>query len=166
MMSRNLSIIKERLRNDSTLPERTELCIDQIMNLLEFCLTITYFQYDGEYYQQLERASMGSPASPIVANLFMENFERKALALFTTPIKFWGRYVDDTIVIIKRHLIDDFTTHISSLHPSIKFTMEMEENGKIPVLDVLIAPDQQGQLRFQVYRKLILEYRRQKHGSR
>ena len=149
----SLSIIKERLRNDSTLPEPTKLSIDQIMNLLEFCLTTTYFQYDGEYYQQLEGASMGSPVSPIVANLFMEDFKRKALASLTTPIKFWGRYVDDTIVIIKRHFIDDFTAHINLLHPSIKLTMEMEENGKIPVLDVLIARDQQGQLRFQVHRK-------------
>ena len=78
---------------------------------------------------------------------------RKALESFSTPIEFWGRYVDDTIVIIKRHLIDDFTAHINWLHPSIKFTMDMEENGKISVLDVLMARDQQGQLRFEVHRK-------------
>ena len=96
---------------------------------------------------------MGSPVSPIVANLFMEDFERKALASFTAAIKFWGRYVDDTLVIIKKRLIESFTAHINSQHPAIKFTMESEENGKIPVLDVLIARDEQGQLSFQVYRK-------------
>ncbi|XP_071476530.1 uncharacterized protein [Diadema antillarum] len=149
----SLSIIKERLRNDTSLVDRAELSVEQIMNLLEYCLTTTYFQYDGEFYQQLENAAMGSPVSPITANLFMEDFESKALKSYPVPPKFWGRYVDDTIVVIKKDQIDQFTDHINSQHSSIKFTMEREENGQIPVLDVLISRNQEGRLSFSVYRK-------------
>ncbi|XP_071491393.1 uncharacterized protein [Diadema antillarum] len=153
LVKESLSIIKERLRNDTSLMDRTELSVEQIMNLLEYCLTTTYFQYDGEFYQQLEGAAMGSPVSPITANLFMEDFESKTLKSYPVPPKFWGRYVDDTIVVIKEDQIDQFTDHINSQHSSIKFTMEREENGQIPVLDVLISRNQEGRLSFSVYRK-------------
>ena len=123
------------------------------MSLLEYCLTTTYFQYDGQFYRQLEGAAMGSPVSPITANLFMEDFETKALASYPNPPRFWGRYVDDTLVIglIKFDQIDvSFTTHINSQHPAIKLGSGY---NKIPVLDVLIVRDDTGQLSFQVYRK-------------
>jgi hypothetical protein len=35
-------------------------------------------------YRQREGAAMGSPVSPIVANLFMENFEQRVMT--TAPI--------------------------------------------------------------------------------
>ena len=37
---------------------------------------------------------MGSPISPIVANLYVEYFEQKALNTASTP-RLWCRYVDD-----------------------------------------------------------------------
>ena len=83
----------------------------------------------------------------------MEDFETKALASYPNPPRFWGPYVDDTLVIIKSDQIDSFTTHINSQHPAIKFTIEKEVDNKIPVLDVLIVRDDTGQLSFQVYRK-------------
>ena len=46
-------------------------------------LNYTCFVFQGQYYEQIEGAAMGSPLSPIVANIFMEYFETKALE--TTP---------------------------------------------------------------------------------
>ncbi|XP_046393718.1 uncharacterized protein LOC124161442 [Ischnura elegans] len=48
-------------------------------NLVEFCLRKTYFTWNGQMYEQTEGASMGSPLSPVVANLFMEKFEAEAM---------------------------------------------------------------------------------------
>ena len=50
-------------------------------------LNSTSFVYQGQFYQQLEGAAMGSPLSPIVANIFMEKFEEEALATTHTPTK-------------------------------------------------------------------------------
>ena len=71
-------IVKQRLQQDNTLPQRTSMSIPQITSLLEFCLTNTYFLFQGKYYEQVQGAAMGSPISPLIANIFMEEFEVKA----------------------------------------------------------------------------------------
>ena len=45
---------------------------------------------------------MGSPVSPVVANVCMEIIEDSALCILTVPPKIWKRYVDDSFVIIKK----------------------------------------------------------------
>ena len=61
------------------------MSVNNITCLLEFCLKSTYFTYQGKYYEQLEGAAMGSPISPIVTNLYMENFEEKAISTAPHP---------------------------------------------------------------------------------
>ena len=68
-----LDIIKERLANDQDLHKRTTMSVNQIIKLLEFCLNGTSFVYQGQFYQQIEGVAMGSPLSPIVANIYMDH---------------------------------------------------------------------------------------------
>ena len=80
-----LNIIKDLLEKDEKLNDRTALLVQDIIELLGFCLHNTYFSFQNKFYEQIESAAMGSPVSPIVANLFMEDFERKALASDSHP---------------------------------------------------------------------------------
>ena len=64
-----LKVIKDLLEKDPTLKERTVLPVEDITLLLEFCLKNTYFSFQGQFYEQVKGAAMGSPVSPIVANL-------------------------------------------------------------------------------------------------
>ena len=46
---------------------------------------------------------MGSPCSPVVANIYMEYFENMALGPeLPVPVKDWKRYVDDVFSIIPK----------------------------------------------------------------
>ena len=65
-----LNVIRKKLEEDRLLKKRTLLAVDDIMQLLEFVLTTTYFKFDGQLYQQKFATAMGSPVSPIVANLW------------------------------------------------------------------------------------------------
>ena len=80
-----LKIIRDLLDKDHTLKERTVLAVNDIILLLEFCLKNTYFSFQDQFYEQVEGAAMGSPVSSIVANLYMEHLEQKALSIAPTP---------------------------------------------------------------------------------
>ena len=153
-IDKSLEIIYNKLVSDEDLSTRTTLTPTQIRDLLEICLKTTYFQFDNVIYTQVEGAAMGSPVSPIVANLFMEWFEEHALQTFPYEVTFWRRYVDDTIVALCDSLVEPLTTHINSIDPSIKFTREEEnEDHALPMLDTVTTRDAQGNLSFTVYRK-------------
>ena len=92
------------------------MSIQQIVQLLEFCLTNSYFLFQGKYYEQVKGAAMGSSISPLIANLFMEEFEVKALNSCPHPPSLWLQFVDDTFVINKAEhsqpLLQQINPHI------------------------------------------------------
>ena len=98
---------------------------------------------------------MGSPLSPVIANIFMEQFETRALE--KTPLKprCWKRFVDDTFVVQPhpKDTLVSFLNHLNSHSPHIQFTMEFEQNNSLPFLDLLVTRNDNGSLSHQVYRK-------------
>ena len=149
-----LKILEKLLKEDTGLQNRTAMSIKHIMDLLEFCPRSTYFTYQGKYYEQVERAAMGSPISTIVANLYMENFELRALNTSPNPPLMWKRFVDDTFVVMKKAHKEEFMTHLNSVDNSIQFTTEEPRpDGSLPFLDILITPDKDGRLDTTGYRK-------------
>ena len=149
-----LNIIKEKFANDTALHQRTSMTIDHITTLLEFCMRSTSFVFQGQYYQQMEGAAMGSPLSPIVANIFMESFEQQTLDTAPHPPSLWKRYVDDTFVIQEEQHQEEFLQHINSIDPNIRFTAETTRaDGSMPFLDTLVTPQSDGSLATTVYRK-------------
>ena len=87
---------------------------DDIMDLLNLCLTSTYFQYNGKHYKQLHGTAMGSPVSVVVAEIVMQNIEEQALATYSRTIPIWLRYVDDTFTAVHKDGIDDFHEHLQT----------------------------------------------------
>jgi len=80
---------------------------------------------------------MGSPLSPVFANFYMKDFERKAIEKTTHKPACWYRYVDDTFVIWPhgKEKLMEFLIHLNGIHNSIQFTMEIER-GHLPFLDI------------------------------
>ena len=68
----------------------------------------TYFTFKGMFYEQQEGAAMGSPISPNVANLYMEDLETRAIQSAQNPPSFWRRFVDDALTIMKSSQVESF----------------------------------------------------------
>ena len=156
-IDQSLDVIRTRLQGDSSLKDRTLLSVDDIIDLLKFVLTTTYFLFRGKLYKQRFGAAMGSPVSPVVANLYMEFLEQRAIA--TAPIhcrpRLWKRYVDDVLEIVRKDQVDNLTTHLNQTDPtdSRKFTYEKEQDCCIPFLDTLIVRKPDGSVKLLIYRK-------------
>ena len=91
--------ISDLLHADETLEEWTTIPPDVICNLIKICLTTTYFMFEDEFYEQVEGVAMGSPLSPVVANIYMEKFEEYALRSADLKPRMWRRYVNNTFVL-------------------------------------------------------------------
>ena len=112
-----------------------------------------YFSFQNNFCKQVEGVAMGSLVSPIVANLYMQDFEKKALSTAFTP-RHWFRFVYDTFVIPQEPHKQLFLDHINNMDPAIMFTVEgNQENGTIPFLDTLVKPEADNSLSISVYRK-------------
>ena len=128
---------------------------NEVMSLLKLVLENCVFSFQGNFYKQLHMAAMGSPCSPVVANIYMEYFEDLALGPeLAIPIKEWKRYVDDIFSIIPKGKRDSLLNYLNSIDAHIKFTVEQPSmEWAIPFLETLPQPKGKN-ISVSVYRKL------------
>jgi len=83
--------------------------------------------------------AIGSSISSVIINHLHEHFEKETLKKTFKKLEVWFRYVDDTFVIWRhgRAELRKFLIFFNNQHPNIHFTIE--ENGKLPFLNVLVS---------------------------
>ena len=103
---------------------------------LLLCTKNVHFSYNGDIYTQADGVAMGSPLGPLLAGIFMVELERTILPTLREHMSPWKRYVNDTY--IKKESIEHVLSKLNVYHDNIEFTYEIENNGKLPFLDVLV----------------------------
>ena len=97
-----LHIINSRISTCTNFTNVCKIPTEKIIKLLEFTITNCIFYFNKKFYKQLQGAAIGSPDSPVTANIYMEYFESLAIPSSATLIKWWFRYVDDVHSAIRR----------------------------------------------------------------
>jgi len=93
---------------------------------------------------------MGSPLSPNIAEIVLQDLEKEALGLLSIGIPFYHRYVDIALAA-PRHKINEFLNTFNSLHPKLQFTLEIG-GKKLNFLDVTLI-NNKWKLEFDWYKK-------------
>ena len=118
-------------------------------DLLLPCTKNVHFSYSGDTSKQTDGVAMGLSLRPLLACVFIVELERIKLATLREHISPWKRYVDDTISRIK-----EVENVLSKLKGNIKLTYEIENDGTLSFLDVMvIRKDHEVETETTVYRK-------------
>ena len=98
--------------------------------------TSVEFSFNNIKYRQIDGVAMDSPLGPVLANIFVGYYESKLFNEISKPTVYC-RYVDDIFSLFYKEIeFQKFLNCLNSLHPSLKFTSEIETNNSLPFLDV------------------------------
>ena len=95
------------------------------------CTNVILSTHNGTY-QQINGLAMESPPATPLSNIWPSKYE----IAIEDDAKLFERYMDDILRTIKESLIENKLSEINSLHSNLNFTLEVEENGKLPFLDI------------------------------
>lgn len=99
---------------------------------------------------------MGSPISPIIANMVLSDIEHKVLQTLSNTNFLYQRYVDDIILSAKPENINNILNTFNSYHTRLQFTLENEnKQNSITFLDMLLIRKQDGSLQSNWFTKPI-----------
>ena len=96
---------------------------------------------------------MDSPITPMVPNIYMDEFENEGIRIADNSPKLWKKYAVDTHVIQDTQHKEKFLQHINPMKV-ILFTVDAKTEGGIPLHDTIQAPTLDGTLTTGMYRKL------------
>lgn len=95
----------------------------------------SFFQFREKIYQVEFGTNMGNPLSPLIAEVFMANFEMTLKEWGILP-RIWHRYVDDIYAVVHMSEVNDILEILNGQFETIKFTCEQENDQKLPFLDL------------------------------
>ena len=119
-------------------PQTTILSKTKFIELMEIATNGIEFSFNNIIYKQHDGVAMGSPLGPALANIFVGFYEKQFFSTHSMPL-LYKRYIDDTFVLFQhKDEVKKFHDAINKLHPNLEFTVETEQDNKLPFLDVLV----------------------------
>ena len=137
-LRRTVNVIIDRIYKDKVID--TKIKKSTLKKLVLDCCTKTAFSFNDKIYEQIDGVCMGSSLGPVLANIIMTELEKKVLPKMIAEgaIKFYIRYVDDTLVLIKEDKINEVLQSFNAFDKNLKFTVDSFEDGIVHFLDILV----------------------------
>ena len=125
---KTVNIILKRIYNEKQIP--TSLSKRSLKELIIDTCQKTAFSFNNKMFEQLDGVSMGGSLGPVLANIIMTECEKVIVDKLIEDgiIKFYIRYVDDTLLVIKRTGISYVLNKFYSFYENLKFTIDTFEN--------------------------------------
>jgi uncharacterized protein (UPF0335 family) len=130
---------------------------NRILDLTKICMDQNYFKFNNVCYKILDSLPMGNQLSPLLSEIYLDNFENLLFNSEHPLLKHvfcYFRYVDDIFCIFTstKRVLNTFLNHLNSLNKNLEFTLEVGENSQINFLDLSIKIVE-NRFKFSIYRK-------------
>ncbi|XP_058445859.1 uncharacterized protein LOC131427008 [Malaya genurostris] len=132
-------VIHDIIMDWNNIKAYTNINLDLFLELIEFCVKSSYFRFQDKYYMQTFGTAMGSPLSPILANIVMDNLLHTVTKQLPFNIPIVRKYVDDLFLALPKDQIQYTMDTFNAYNSYLQFTKEDENNNQLPFLDVMIT---------------------------
>jgi predicted GIY-YIG superfamily endonuclease len=138
-LTRSIDIVIHRLDQSEKFIE-TSFTKTDIKQILSLCLKNSYFTFNDKFYKQKKGLPMGNSLSPLLADLYMDDYISKHLNDININNKIY-RYVDDLLIItdMNEEQAKIYVGKLNKIKGNIRFTHEYEEDKKINFLDTTLT---------------------------
>ena len=140
-LRKTVNVILDRVYKDKVI--QTNLKKRTLKKLIIDTCSKTAFSYNNVIYEQTDGVSMGACLGPVLANIIMTELEKVVVdgLIQQGLIKFYARYVDDTLLLVKPEDTDEILRKFNQFHKNLKFTVDKFEDCVPHFLDLEIHPD-------------------------
>ncbi|XP_052567242.1 uncharacterized protein LOC120421614 [Culex pipiens pallens] len=133
----------------------TDINLSLFDEIVTFVINCSYFQFQGNFYSQIEGTAMGNPFSPVIADYVTEIILDQVTSEIDFPVPVLKKYVDDLVLAVPKDKVDEVVAIFNKQNPHIQFTVEVEVGGRLPFLDMVLVRDEHQHIRTEWYRKPI-----------
>ena len=137
-LQRTINIIQRHIYNEKMVD--TTLKKNTLKKLIGDTCTKTVFSCNNTLYEQTDGVSIGSSLAPVLANIILTELENKIVNKLVDEgiIKFYIRYVDDTLLLLKREDIDRVHKAFESWRTLLQASVTRSWRLKLEAIAVLI----------------------------
>ena len=141
LLKETVAIILKRIYTGKEIT--TTLTERSLMKLILKTCQKTAFLFNGKMYEQIESVSMGGSLGPVLANIIMTECEKVIVnpLIENNIVKFYIRYVDDTLLVLRMKGIDIVLNKFNSFNKNLKFTVDTIENCVPHFLHIETCPN-------------------------
>ena len=152
-LQKTIDVILDRVYNQQLI--RTNIKKRTLKKLIQDTCNKTAFTANGVIYEQTDGVSMGASLGPVLANIIMTELERVVVddLVNAGTIKFYARYVDDTLLMVKPEDVDSILNRFNGFHQNLEFTVDRFDNVVPHFLDL------------EIHRSGISIYRKETHTA-
>ena len=135
-LNKAINIILEQIYKENLV--NTKLRKNTLKKLIKDCCRKTAFSFNRTIRKQKDGVSMCSSLGPVLANIIMTELETVIVEPFirSGKMKFYIRYVDDTLLLEKEEDIMFIFDKFNSFHKNLKFTIDRFDDNNIHFLDI------------------------------
>ena len=140
-LRKTVNVILKRVYQDRLI--KTNLKKRSLKKLLIDACTKTSFISNNKIYEQKDGVSMGSPLGPVLANIIITELEVKVIKKFVDDgtIEFYGRYVDETLLVMKLKDIGRIHHALNMFDKNLRFTVDKFDDVVPHFLDLELRDD-------------------------